>query len=56
MRIAGFARLVKIIEENTGIDTGDIRPLSQPWMYVILLGLTILLLLIDSWTIWAAAT
>jgi hypothetical protein len=54
MRVAGFARLVKLVEEKTGIDTQDIRPLSQPWMYLILLVLTILLLLIDSWTIWLA--
>ena len=54
MRIAGFARLVKILEEKTAIDTTDVRPLSQPWMYLILLVLTIFLLLIDGWTIWTA--
>ena len=54
MRVAGFAKLVKIVEEKTGIDTRDIRPLSQPWMYLILLVLTILLLLIDGWTIGTA--
>jgi hypothetical protein len=54
MRVAGFARLVKTIEEKTGIDTTDIRPLSQPWMYLILLGFTLFLLLIDGWTIWMA--
>ena len=56
MRVAGFAKLVKIVEEQTGIDTGDIRPLSQPWMYFILLGFTVLLLLSDSWIIWLALT
>lgn len=56
MRVAGFARLVKIVEEKTGIDTTDIRPLSQPWMYLILLVFTLFLLLIDSWTIWTATT
>lgn len=54
MRVAGFARLVKIVEGKTGIDTTDIRPLAQPWMYLILLGFTLLLLIIDSWTIWTA--
>lgn len=52
MRVVGFARLVKVVETYTGIDTTDIRPLAQPWMYLILLGLTLLLLLVDSWTIW----
>lgn len=56
MRVAGFARLVKIVEEKTKIDTSDIRPLSQPWMYLILFGFTLLLLLIDAWTIWTATT
>jgi len=56
MRIAGFARLVKVVEEKTGIDTRDVRPLAQPWMYFILLGFTSLLLLVDTWTIWTAST
>jgi hypothetical protein len=51
MRIAGFARLVKIVEQQTGIDTQDIRPLAQPWMYIALLGLSIFLLAVDAWTI-----
>jgi hypothetical protein len=51
MRIAGFARLVKIVEERTGIDTSDVRPLSQPWMYLTLLMLTIFLGWVDIWTI-----
>lgn len=54
MRVVGFARLVGLIENYTGIDTTDIRPLSQPWMYLILLGFTLLLLLVDGWTIWTA--
>ncbi|QKD82961.1 hypothetical protein HPC62_12855 [Thermoleptolyngbya sichuanensis A183] len=56
MRVAGFARLVSLVQTKTGIDTTDVRPLSQPWMYLILLGLTLLLLLIDAWTIWTALT
>ncbi|MDY6785115.1 MAG: hypothetical protein SW833_21655 [Cyanobacteriota bacterium] len=53
-RVAGFSRLVKLVEEQTGIETGDIRPLSQPWMYLILLGLAVLLLVVDGWTITSA--
>ncbi len=54
MRVAGFSRLVRLVQEKTGIDTSDVRPLSQPWMYLTLLGLTLLLLLVDGWTIWTA--
>ena len=56
MRVAGFAKMVKIVEAKTGIDTTDIRPLSQPWMYLILLVFTMFLWLIDGWTIWTAVT
>ncbi len=55
MRVVGFARLVRYVEAKTEIDTRDVRPLSQPWMYVILLGLTVLLLLVDIWTIATAS-
>ena len=51
MRVVGFARLVKLVEVQTGIETKDIRPLAQPWMYLILLSFTLLLLLVDGWTI-----
>ncbi|MBP0020158.1 MAG: hypothetical protein J7647_21710 [Cyanobacteria bacterium SBLK] len=54
MRVAGFARLTRLVEEKTGIDTRDVRPLSQPWMYLILLVVTLLLFLVDAWTIWTA--
>ena len=56
MRVSGFAKLVDQVEQRTGIDTSDVRPLSQPWMYLILLVLTLLLLLMDSWTIYTALT
>ena len=56
MRVAGFARLVKLVQEKTGIDTTDVYPLAQPWMYLILLGFTLLLLLVDGWTITTALT
>ena len=54
MRVAGFAKLVRQVQAKTGIDTTDVRPLAQPWMYLILLGFTLLLLLVDGWTIWTA--
>jgi hypothetical protein len=56
MRVVGFAQLVKLVEAHTGIDTTDVRPLAQPWMYLILLGFTLLLLLVDGWTIWTVLT
>ena len=56
MRVAGFSRLVALVQAKTGIDTADVRPLSQPWMYLILLVCTLLLLAIDAWTIWTAST
>ena len=54
MRIAGFARLVKVVQERTQIDTRDVKPLSQPWMYFILFVLTMFLGLVDVWAIVAA--
>ncbi|MGB3789720.1 MAG: hypothetical protein WA949_17040 [Phormidesmis sp.] len=56
MRVVGFARLVRYVEAKTGVDTRDVKPLSQPWMYVILLGLTAGLLLVDIWTIATASS
>ena len=56
MRVVGFARLVRYVEAKTGVDTRDVKPLSQPWMYIILLGVTAVLLLVDIWTIAAAST
>jgi len=56
MRVAGFARLVRYVEAKTGIDTQDVRPLSQPWMYFILLTFTGFLWLTDSWTLWMAVS
>ncbi|MEM9818926.1 MAG: hypothetical protein AAF827_21320 [Cyanobacteria bacterium P01_D01_bin.6] len=55
MRIAGFAELLRHVEAHTQIDTQDVRPLAQPWMYLMLLMLSLLLLLIDGWTVWVAA-
>ncbi|MBE9031681.1 hypothetical protein IQ266_18265 [filamentous cyanobacterium LEGE 11480] len=56
VRIAGFARLVARVEAHTGIDTRDVKPLAQPWMYLILLSFTLLLLLVDLWTITTASS
>ena len=55
MRIAGFAELLRYVEAHTSIDTRDVRPLAQPWMYWILLSFSMLLLLVDGWTLWTAA-
>ena len=54
MRVVGFARLVRTVEAKTGIDTQDVTPLAQPWMYLFLLVMTVLLLLMDAWAIWTA--
>ena len=54
MRVAGFSKLMQFITQKTNIDTQDIRPLSQPWMYLILLMLTLFLFLVDIWTITTA--
>jgi len=51
MRIAGFARLLQWVEAKTELDTQDIKPLAQPWMYIILLGCTLILLAIDLWVV-----
>lgn len=54
MRVAGFADLVARVQAKTGIDTQDVRLLAQPWMYLFLLILTVLLLAVDAWTIGVA--
>jgi hypothetical protein len=49
MRVAGFADLTRRLQAETGLSTDSIRPLAQAWMYLILLGMTLLLLLVDLW-------
>ncbi|MEB3209847.1 MAG: hypothetical protein VKL39_00765 [Leptolyngbyaceae bacterium] len=51
MRMAGFARFVRYVQQSTTIDTADVRPLAQPWMYLILFVLTGFLWLIDGWAV-----
>jgi hypothetical protein len=51
MRVAGFAELVRQVQAQTGIDTHDVKPLAQPWMYLILLLCTLLLLAVDGWVL-----
>lgn len=53
-RVENFSYLVKFITKKTGIDTREIRPLSQPWMYIILLLCTFSLLFVDGVVIWQA--
>jgi len=54
MRVVGFNRLLQWVETHTKLDTQDIKPLAQPWMYGVLLFLTLLLLLVDIWTVTTA--
>ncbi|MBD2105261.1 hypothetical protein [Leptolyngbya sp. FACHB-261] len=54
MRVVGFARMLRLIEACSGIDTSAVKPLAQPWMYSVLLGCTLLLLLVDAWVLWTA--
>ena len=54
MRVAGFAKMVRQVQSKTGIDTNDIRPLAQPWMYIFLFFFTFFLWLVDIWTITTA--
>jgi hypothetical protein len=54
MRIVGFQRMLKLIQMRTGINTEDVKPLAQPWMYAMLLGAAVLLLIADVWIIWTA--
>ena len=51
MRIVGFSRMLRLIEIKTGIDTQDVKPLAQPWMYATLLGVAGLLAIADLWVI-----
>jgi hypothetical protein len=54
MRIVGFQRMLKLIQIKTGINTEDVKPLAQPWMYAMLLVAAILLATADVWIIWTA--
>lgn len=56
MRIVGFSRMLRLIEIKTGIDTQDVKPLAQPWMYATLLGVAGLLAIADLWVIHTALT
>lgn len=54
MRVSGFAQLTRYIQAHTDIDMQDVKPLAQPWMYLILLGCAGLLLGVDGWVLWTA--
>lgn len=54
MRIAGFARFLRIFESQTGIDTHRVMPLAQAWMYLTLLVCVAMLLAVDLFIIAAA--
>lgn len=53
-RVAGFAAMVCYIQTQTGIETGSVRPLAQPWMYTAMLLFTVLMGLVDVWVIGTA--
>jgi hypothetical protein len=54
MRMTRFGTFVAIVQAKTGIDTRDVRALAQPWMYWMLLVLTVMLLAIDAWVLLVA--
>lgn len=56
MRIVGFHRMLRLIQIKTGIDTQDVKPLAQPWMYGALLGVAGLLAIADLWVIYTVLT
>ena len=56
MRIAGFSRMLSLIQLKTGIDTKDVKPLAQPWMYSAVLGVASLLAIADLWVIYTVLT
>ncbi len=56
MRIVGFSAMLRLIQIKTGIDTQDVKPLAQPWMYATLLGVAGLLAIADVWVIWTVLT
>lgn len=55
VRVAGFARMMDQIAARTGIDTTLVKPLAQPWMYLTLLGFTLVMFLMDAWVLWTVA-
>jgi hypothetical protein len=56
MRIVGFSRMLRLIQIKTGIDTKDVKPLAQPWMYAAVLGVAGLLAISDLWVIYTVLT
>lgn len=54
MRVAGFSHLVQHVTQKTHIDTQDVRPLAQPWMYFALFGLSLMLWLVDIWVLYTS--
>jgi hypothetical protein len=47
MRISGFARFLRSLEARSQLDTQTIKPLAQPWMYLMLAVCVVLLLGFD---------
>lgn len=57
MRIAGFAQFLRLVESYSQLDTTQIKPLAQPWMYlmlavcVVLMGLIDLPIILTAWSL-----
>ena len=51
MRVAGFAKMTRIVQTQTGLDLAMSKPLAQVWMYGLLLGTSVLLGFTDAWVI-----
>jgi hypothetical protein len=51
-RIAGFKRMVQIIERKTNLDVACVKPLAQPWMYGMVLLVSLGMGLFDVWFFW----
>jgi hypothetical protein len=50
-RILGFAQMVAQIGEHTGFETSLVRPLAQPWMYMLLACAALCMGLVDIWVL-----
>jgi hypothetical protein len=57
MRVSRFRELVALVQRHTGLEIDGLRPYVQPWMYALLGGFALLLLLWDgiiAFWIWTA--
>jgi hypothetical protein len=55
--VSRFRELVALVQRHTGLEIDGLRPYVQPWMYALLGGFALLLLLWDgiiAFWIWTA--